>query len=107
MGPEPITVTATVGTRIVNAFGVVTQQDPPIQPSGQVTFKDRGQVLGTVGLNNTRSASFPLPRLAIGDHPITAEYSGDASFNGSFSTGVIAIVQQAGTTIEPGVSTSA
>ena len=68
-------------------------------PGGSVTFFDNGVSLATVGLT-AGSADFTTSTLAAGTHPITATYSGDASFltsNGSLSGGQV--VNQAATTL--------
>ena len=48
-------------------------------PTGTVTFSDDGTVLGTVALN-AGSASLTTNQLAIGTHPMTATYNGDANY---------------------------
>jgi parallel beta-helix repeat protein/predicted outer membrane repeat protein len=51
-------------------------------PTGTVTFKDGATVLGTAPLSGG-VATFSTSALAIGVHTITANYGGDANFNGS------------------------
>ena len=52
-------------------------------PSGSVTFKDGATTLGTGTLstsNGTTVASFTTSGLGVGQHTITATYSGDGNF---------------------------
>ncbi|MCX6033192.1 MAG: Ig-like domain repeat protein [Chloroflexi bacterium] len=60
-------------------------------PSGTVTFKDGATVLGTATLSGG-VATFATSSLAVGSHTITAEYTGDGSFNGGVSPAVIQVV---------------
>ncbi len=53
-------------------------------PTGTVTFKDNGTVLGTGTLDGSGVATYDAGiGLTAGSHPITAEYSGDPNFKGS------------------------
>jgi hypothetical protein len=55
-------------------------------PTGSVTFYDGTNVLGTVTLDTNGNATFTTSGLWLGDHNITAIYSGDAIFaTSSFS----------------------
>jgi hypothetical protein len=54
-------------------------------PTGMVTFKDGANVLGTGTVDATSHATMSTTSLALGNHAITAVYSGDGSFNGSTS----------------------
>jgi Bacterial Ig-like domain (group 3) len=54
-------------------------------PTGMVTFKDGAQVLGKSTVDATAHATLSTTSLAVGNHVITAVYSGDGSFNGSTS----------------------
>ena len=51
-------------------------------PTGTVTFADNGSPLATVVLNSIGEAEFEAA-WAVGDHSITASYSGDQSYNAS------------------------
>src|SRR5262249_15291935 len=53
-------------------------------PTGTVTFRDGNTPLGTVPLTNG-SASMTISTLAVGTHPLTAAYSGSATFAPSTS----------------------
>ncbi|MFE2853708.1 Ig-like domain repeat protein [Streptomyces lavendulae] len=54
-------------------------------PTGTVTFKDGATVLGNDTLDSNGQATFTTSALAVGTHPITAEYGGDATFTTSTS----------------------
>lgn len=54
-------------------------------PTGTVTFKDGATTLGTVAVNATQ-ATLVTSAFSVGTHPITAIYSGDATFASSTST---------------------
>jgi len=66
-------------------------------PTGQVTFKDGAATLGT-GTLVAGVATFSTSALAVGTHPITAVYGGDATFTGSTSNQVDQVVNKANTT---------
>jgi hypothetical protein len=50
-----------------------------------VTFKDGAMILGKGTVDATAHATLSTTSLAVGNHVITAVYSGDASFKGSTS----------------------
>ena len=54
-------------------------------PTGKVTFRDGGQILGAATLAGG-SASLTISSLAVGSHSITATYAGDTSFASSVSS---------------------
>jgi hypothetical protein len=61
----------------------VTSGSSPVT-TGTVTFRDGSTVLASgVALNSSGQAAFTISSLTAGTHPITAEYSGTASFLGS------------------------
>ncbi len=66
-------------------------------PTGTVTFYDGSTVLGTVRLSafsgTTAYASFATSTLGVGNHSITAAYSGDANFKGSTSAAAAETVE--------------
>lgn len=81
--PAGSSVTFTATVSVVGGGGV---------PAGSVTFYDGLTVLcGTVALSGA-SATCMTSSLSPGSHPITAEYSGDASFNGSLSPTVNQVI---------------
>ena len=72
---QPVTFTAAVS---VNAPGAGN-------PTGTIVFKDGNTVIGTelVGPGTGGQASITVSNLSVGQHAISAAYSGDDSFNGS------------------------
>ena len=62
-------------------------------PTGTVTFNDGTTSLGTATLAGAQ-ASFTTSSLTVGNHSITAVYSGDATFAGSTSTALTQTVNQ-------------
>ncbi len=80
---ESISITATVAT--VNS-GVAT-------PTGSVTFFDGTQEIAVIALASGQ-ATLTTSTLTVGDHSITAEYSGDASDESSDSTAYSQTVNQ-------------
>ncbi|WP_161570822.1 Ig-like domain repeat protein [Granulicella sibirica] len=68
------------------------------QPTGTVTLMDQGTTLTTVTLNASGVATYPISNLTIGDHPLTATYSGDTTHAGSTSTVLTQRVQESTTT---------
>jgi len=85
---QPVTLTATAS---VVAPGAGT-------PTGTASFFDGATLLGTVTLNAGGQASFTTSTLAVGNHSITAVYSGDANFTGNTSPVASPVVNPAATT---------
>ncbi|HEY4608899.1 MAG TPA: Ig-like domain repeat protein, partial [Ilumatobacteraceae bacterium] len=79
-------VTFTAAVSVVSGVGT---------PTGNVGFFDNGVSLGSSPLS-AGTASFATADLSVGGHPITAVYSGDASFAGS--TGSMTQAVDKGTT---------
>ncbi|MGA5821110.1 Ig-like domain repeat protein [Kitasatospora sp. NPDC094028] len=71
------------GDNTVSVTATVTSVDGT--PTGTVSFFDGTTLLGTATLDPTGAATFTTSALSVGSHPLTAVYSGDASFNGSSS----------------------
>jgi hypothetical protein len=78
---QKVTITATV---------VITPLSPPASfitaPTGTVTFKDGSKTLGKGTLSTTggvTTATLTTARLAVGNHSLTATYSGNGSFKTS------------------------
>ena len=67
--------------------------------SGTVTFFDNGTMIGSGALGDG-PAIFSISTLAVGNHPVTATFGGNASFNGSTGTltGTPQVVNKANTT---------
>src|SRR5439155_368588 len=85
---QPVTFTATVKAKTSGAG----------TPTGTVTFRDGPTTLGTGTLNASGHATFVTSTLAVGAHPITASYGGDATFSGSTSSTLTQTVKKASTT---------
>ena len=83
---QPVTFTSTV---TAPAGGI---------PTGSVTFLDGDTPLATQPLDGDGVATFTSPGLDAGSHLITAVYLGAPTFNGSTSTGITHVVNQAPTT---------
>jgi CSLREA domain-containing protein len=66
-------------------------------PTGMVTFLDGAATLGSTSLAGG-IATLTTSTLELGNHPITASYSGDANFNASTSGAITQTVNQAPTT---------
>ena len=71
----PVTLTATVSGN---------------SPTGKVTFKDGGTVLGVVALNGSFQAILTVSTLSVGAHSIIAAYSGDSN-NQASASGAVAV----------------
>jgi hypothetical protein len=72
-------------------------------PTGSVTLKDGAAILAPLSLAGG-SASYPTSTLAVGTHPITAVYSGDANNAATTSRVFSQVVNQATTTTVAGAS---
>ena len=57
-------------------------------PTGNVTFMDGANTLGSVAVNVSGVASYTTSSLAVGTHNITAVYGGDANDGGCTSAGL-------------------
>ena len=113
-GPTATTLTTTPNPSVVGQAvtlsTTVTALAPAVGlPTGTVTFRDGATVLGTVTLVNG-SASLVTSTLTVGSHPLSATYSGSATFAASTSPTVTQIVNPAATstslTSSPNPSTS-
>ena len=80
---QPVTFTANVSV-LPPGTGV---------PTGSVTFNDGAISLGSVALDPTGAASLTVSNLVIGHHPVTASYSGSASFARSASATLTQLVR--------------
>ncbi len=67
-------------------------------PTGTVTFFDGAANIGTSPLNGSAVATLTTSTLAVGSHPITAVYAGDATYATSTSPIVTQVVNKADTT---------
>ncbi len=78
-------------------------------PTGTVTFKDGGTLLGTGSLavvSGVDQATLTTSSLALGSHSITAVYGGDTNFSGSTASAISQSVSQASTTVSVTSATS-
>jgi len=66
-------------------------------PTGTVTFRDGATTIGT-GTLSSGVATLATTTLAVGGHSITAEYSGNASFNASTSSALSQTINKGNTT---------
>lgn len=79
-------VTFTANVQSAQCGGAAPQPKNPNtipSPTGTVTFKDNGVVMGTGTLSSP--ATFTTSSLTKGSHNITAEYGGDVNYSGSQS----------------------
>jgi ELWxxDGT repeat protein len=74
--------TVIAGQSITLTFTIATPAAGMPAPTGIVTLKDGMTVLGTVIVANDRAVLL-VSNLALGNHPITATYQGDANYAGS------------------------
>jgi len=76
-------------------------------PLGSVAFKEGSTTLGTVDIDSSGRASFPYSGLSVGDHTITAVFSGNSTVGGATSVSRVQSVTTAtsSTTINLGAST--
>lgn len=73
---------ATAGSTVVLAATISSADGVP---TGQVTFLDGKNTLGTAALNDSGVAALRVNTLAPGTHSLTASYAGDDKFGGSTS----------------------
>jgi ELWxxDGT repeat protein len=74
--------TAIVGEILTLTATISTPGSGGPAATGTVTFTDGGKTLGTASVANGRAA-LRLANLALGMHPITANYAGDTNYTGS------------------------
>jgi hypothetical protein len=63
-------------------------------PTGTVTFLDGNTALGTGSLDKSSRIALATSKLAVGRHPIVANYNGDADFAGSQSNALTQTIHQ-------------
>jgi hypothetical protein len=100
VNPIGTTVTLTPSTS-ASSFGQPVNFQVTVQsansgvPTGSVTLLDGQTVVGTANLNGTGNAMFTVSNLAIGQHTLTATYSGDNLYHDGISPAVSLTVSQA------------
>ena len=72
-------------------------------PTGKVTFKDGGTVLGAVALSGSFQAILTVSTLSVGEHSIIAAYSGDSSNQASVSGAVAVAITRPNPANDPDV----
>lgn len=92
---QSVTLTATVAV-VKPAVGL---------PTGQVTFKEGNQVLGTGTLDGSGKATLTISNLSVGSHQIYASYGGDANFRPSVSV-ITQTIGRAATTAKVATSSA-
>lgn len=65
-------------------------------PTGSLSFRDGGLLLGTVPLDGSGSASFATSTLSVGEHQLAVTYSGDTHFSAA-AAGLVQTVVNAST----------
>jgi hypothetical protein len=81
-----LALTAGSNPSLVGDSLTFTANVAPNSATGSVVFFDGGNAIsGNVPLTGA-AASFTIASLSLGTHSITAQYSGDATFNGSISS---------------------
>ena len=87
---------AVVGETVTFTAKIVALSGTGAVATGTMTFLDGSTQLGMATLDGTATAVFSSSSLAVGNHTITAMYSGDANYLPETSDPVILIVQQMG-----------
>ncbi|MGI4758859.1 MAG: beta strand repeat-containing protein, partial [Janthinobacterium lividum] len=91
-GPASTTVNVTSDV----TFSVALSH-PGVTPTGSFNLRDGAAVIASVPVSASGVASFNTANLALGQHTITAAYSGDDFNDGVTSTAVVITVQKAAT----------
>jgi len=74
------------------------------QPTGTVTFRDGGTIVATQTVGTPSQATYTTSSLSVGDHSISASYSGDASYVPSSSAALTQSVETASATVQLTIS---
>ena len=85
-----LTLTATVTAAPGSLGGAVT---------GNVTFTDGANTLGSASVNSSGQAAINISTLSVGTHTIVATYAGSTNYAGSASSTMQIVVQQTGTAV--------
>ncbi|MBS1801213.1 MAG: Ig-like domain repeat protein [Acidobacteria bacterium] len=78
---------------------VIFTASVPAGATGTMTFHDGSTVLGTGAISGAGVATLSISTLTIGTHPITANYSGDSSYNPAVSPVLSQVIGKLPTTI--------
>jgi len=76
--PTSVSVSTSPNPSTINGSVTIRASVSPSSASGQVTFFDGGNSLGTTGVS-AGSASIATSSLGVGTHSLTASYSGDSN----------------------------
>ena len=85
-------VTATPNPAVSGQTVTLTATVSPSTATGSILFKDGATTLATVAISGG-TASHTLNSLSVGNHTITAEYSGDAAYNSSSGNTSLSIIK--------------
>jgi uncharacterized repeat protein (TIGR01451 family) len=86
--PSAVTMTSTLNPSTFGqsvTFNAHVSSSGGGTPSGSVTFKNGGSVLGSTTLDASGNASFTISTLSVGTHSMTAAYGGDPTYATSVS----------------------
>jgi uncharacterized repeat protein (TIGR01451 family) len=86
--PSAVTMTSTLNPSIFGqsvTFNANVSSSGGGTPSGTVTFKNNGTILGSTALDASGNASFTTSTLTVGTHSITASYGGSSTYFPSVS----------------------
>ena len=88
-------------TAYQNCLSGTTSKCPVFEfPTGTVTFSDNGNTISTTAVNPEGEAEYAPPSgFTVGQHSVTASYSGDNSYNASTASAITFTVQKATPTI--------
>ena len=110
--PTTTTLTASANPTYLGQSMTFTAVVAPLpsglpEPTGSVTFYDGATMLAIVALTGTDTASYSASTLAVGVHPVSAVYSGDANDAGSTSSILNQVVSPDNTQVALTVSNTA
>ncbi|TQK69996.1 Ig-like domain-containing protein [Nocardioides sp. SLBN-35] len=94
---------STYGDRVTLTATVADGAPAPGTPTGTVTFRSGGNVIGTVPLatvEGQQRATLDVDGLAAGSYTLTATYSGDATRAGATSPELSQVVERAATHLD-------
>src|SRR5262249_36062200 len=94
---------AATGQAVTFRVGVTAVAPGAGTPTGTVTFKDGGVILGTFAVGADGTATLTTSFAAAGGHVITAVYNGDPNFVGSSQ----ALTEQVNAPVSPQATTTA